>query len=450
LAVLGVLAGVPARAAEKDETAFQNVVVRPGDTLWGIAHKYLKDPARWDEILKHNKLPTADPTVALPGLTLRVPVKLIKNSLRAAHLVYEVNRVVFRRRDTADWKDSARDMELFQGDTLRTLEESRARVKFLNKELLSLEPDSMAVIKPVEDAEADVVLKAGSVFAGHARVVTASARVTPRTMDTRYSASIEPDLTTRVEVFKGVAAVDAQGSSVDVPAGMQTSVRPGLAPEVPRRLENAPALEVRAQEYASAVAVGGGAAPNVRLQEAIPVPSADAATLRGDIDSLSVGVPILGFHVQAASDREFTKVLFSRKYENDERFSPADAGLAPGAYWWRIAVVDLLGTEGTYSEPRYYTIGVKRPERSAKVELNDLVTILSPESGATVTGDSIRVVGVLRDDTLKLEVAGKPVRIDADGNFVAVVPIVDGVNEIPITVSDGKGNVTHISRRVTR
>jgi hypothetical protein len=450
LALLLLGAMLRARAAEEDETSYQNIIVRPGDTLWGIAHTYLKDPARWDEIVKRNRLPTSDPTVALPGMTLRVPVKLIKSTLRAAHLVYGINRVLFRRRDTADWKGSKAQMELYQGDTLRTLEDSRARVKFLNKELLSLEPDSMAVIKPVEDAEADIVLKSGSVFTGHARVVTASARVTPRTLETRYSASIEPDLTTRVEVFKGVAAVEAQGSEVDVAAGMQTRVRPGLAPEVPRRLENAPALEVRAQEFASAAAVGGGTAPNPRGSEAMPVPSADAATLRGDIDSLSVGVPILGFHVQTSVDREFKKLVFDRKYENDERFSPADANLAPGAYWWRIAVVDLLGTEGTYSEPRYYTVGVKRAARAPGAELGELLTIMSPESGAVLTSDTVRVVGVLRDDTLTLEIGGKPVRIDADGNFVAVIPLQDGVNEIEVVVSDGKGNVTRVSRRVTR
>lgn len=448
LAALLLLGGGLPRAAA-DET-LQNVVVRPGDTLWSIAHKYLKDPARWDEIVKHNRLPTADPTVALPGMTLRVPVSLIKNSLRAAQLVYEVNRVLFRRRDTADWKGSSMQMELYQGDWLRTLEESRARVKFLNKELLSLEPDSMAVIKPVEDDAADVVLKSGSVFAGRARVVTASARVTPRTRETRYSASIEADLTTRVEVFKGVATVDAQGSEVDVPAGMQTRVRPGLAPEVPRRLENAPALEARAAEFASAAAVGGGAAPNPRAAEATPTPSLDAGTLNGDIDALSVGVAILGFHVQAASEREFKKPLFDRKYDSDERFSPADAGLPPGPYWWRIAVVDLLGTEGPYSEPHYYTVGVKRVERAPGAALRELLTVISPAEGAVLTGDVARVAGVLRDDTLRLTVNGKPVRIDADGNFMAVVQLQDGLNSIELDVTDGKGNVSRVSRRVTR
>src|SRR5438552_1087329 len=96
-----------AAGAEQRQTAFQNVVVKKGDTLWSISNAYLKDPARWDELLKYNRLPSSDPTVALPGMTLRVPVVLIKEDLRAAHLVYILKRVVSRRRETADWKTAA-------------------------------------------------------------------------------------------------------------------------------------------------------------------------------------------------------------------------------------------------------------------------------------------------------------------------------------------------------
>lgn len=454
--LLALLLALPggARAAEEGavreiDASFQNVVVRPGDTLWSIAHVYLKDPARWDEILKHNRLPTSDPTVALPGMTLRVPVRLIKMGLRAAHLVYAVNRVLYRRKETAEWKSSKASMELFQGDSLRTLDESRARVKFLNKEILSLEPNSMAVIKPA-DEDADVLLKTGSVFAGRARVVTANARVTPKTKDTRYSASVEADLTTKVEVFKGVAGVEAQGSRVDVQAGMETSVRPGLAPEIPKPLQNLPELEARAQEFASAAAVGGGAAPNPRAAAAAPEPEADAATLRGDVDALHVGMPILGFHIQAAREREFAKPVFDRKYDAEERFSPADAGLAPGAYWWRVAIIDLLGVEAAFSEPRYYTVGVKRPERRVGEDLGRMLNIASPEEGAVVDSDKVRFSGALRDDRLRLEVEGKSVRIDAEGNFAVTVPLRPGLNQVMLIVSDGKGNETRVSRRVTR
>lgn len=446
--LLTLLLACPARArAEGADTSFQNVVVKPGDTLWSISHTYLKDPSRWDEILKHNRLPTSDPTVALPGMTLRVPVRLIKQSLRAAHLVYAINRVLFRRKDTADWRGSSSKMELFQGDSLRTLEESRARVRFLNKEILSLEPNSMAVIKPV-DGDADVVLRSGSIFAGRARVVTANARVTPRTRDTRYSASVEADLTTKVEVFKGAAGVEAQGSKVEVSAGMETRVRPGLAPEIPRPLQNLPELEARAQEFDSAVAVGGGPAPNPRTSLPTPEADADADSLRGDVDSLHVGVPILGFHMQASRTRDFSKVVFDRKYDSDERFSSADAGLAPGAYWWRVAIVDLLGVEGDFSTPRFYTVGLKRPERREGEDLGRMLTIVTPEEGETVDDDHVRFAGVLRDDRLRLEVGGHAVRIDADGNWVATVPLRRGLNQVVLVVSDGRGNETRVSRRV--
>jgi len=447
-ALLLLLAGsARALAADLD---FQIVVVKPGDTMWAIANKYLKDPARWDEILKHNTLPTKDPTVALPGMSLRVPVRLIKSQLRAAHLVYAINRVLFRRKETPAWKTGALAMELFQGDTIRTLAESKARVKLLDKELLSLEQNSMAVIKPM-GRDGDIELRAGSVFAGRARVVTASASVTPRTVDTRYSATVEADLTTRVDVFKGAAGVDAQGSSVEVPAGMSTRVRPGLAPEVPKQIANVPELENRAFEYASAVKVGGGYAPDPRGPAGPPpVAEADADSLRGDLSSLRVGLPIAGYLVQAANDRDFKQIVLDKKYEAEDRLRPNEEGLKPGAYWWRIAVIDLLGTEGRFSEPRYYTVGIRRATAAITADLKNAIVIASPAEEAYLDADNVKVTGILRDDRLKVDIGGKPTRIDADGNFMVTVNLKPGMNEILITVSDPKGNSTQISRRVTR
>jgi len=445
-----LLAGSVGSGRAQDDQSFQIVVVKPGDTMWAIANKYLKDPARWDELLKYNKLPTKDPTVALPGLSLRVPVRLIKVQLRAAHLVYSVNRVLYRRKETPAWKPGQISMELFQGDTVRTLDESKARVKLLDKELLSLEPNSMAVIKPL-DRDGDIELKAGSVFAGRARVVTASALVTPRTKDTRYSASIEADLTTRVEVFKGAAGVEAQGSKVEVPAGMSTRVSPGLAPEVPKAIANLPEIETRAFEYASAVKVGGGPAPEPRGASGLPpTPEADADSLRGDLQSLRVGLPIGGYLVQAATDREFRQIVLDKKFEAEDRLRPGDEGLKPGAYWWRIAVIDLLGTEGRFSEPRYYTVGIRREQSAIPVDLKKAIVISSPAEEAYLDADSVRVSGLLRDDRLRVTVNDKPVRTDADGNFVATVALKPGMNEILVKVTDPKGNSTEISRRVTR
>lgn len=438
---------VPAAALTEMEASFQKVTVRPGDTLWSISHTYLQDPARWDEILKYNKLPTADPTVALPGMTLKVPIRLIKVSLRAAHVVYTVNAVRYRHKETPNWKDAAVSMEVFEGDSLRTLEDSKARVMFLNKEMLSLEANSMAVIKPA-GADADVVLKAGSVFMGHARVVTATARVTPKTDATRYSATVDAELRTRVEVFAGAAAVAAQGNEIVVPAGMETTVLPGLGPQPPKPLTMPAELEARAQEYASAASVGGAAAPHPRVPPPQPEPEADADTLRTDIRVMRIGQPIQGYHVQASDDRDFTKVLFDRHYEVDEKFTAMESGLKPGAYWWRVSAIDLLGTDGKFHEPRYYTVGIRRQEPENE-RLSSMLTILSPDDNAEV-GDSVRVAGILRDERLSLEINGRPVKVDEEGNFAVIMKTNVGGNSVVIVVSDQKGNKSSVSRHVTR
>jgi hypothetical protein len=434
-------------AAAADPAPLQDVVVKPGDTLWSIANRYLDDPARWDEILKHNRLPTRDPTVALPGMTLRVPTRLIKAALRAAHLTYFVNDVRTRRSETAAWAPVALRMELRRGDGLRTGSDSRARVMLLDKELLNLESDSMAIIKPGEDS--DLVLRRGAVFAGKARVVTASARVTPRSGETRYYASVEPDLTTRVQVIRGTATVDAQGAAVDVRAGFETSVPPGMRPKAPVPARDLPLLEAKAYEFASALKSGGGIAADPTPAPPPPEPEGDVESVRGDIQVLKIGQPIKAYHVQAAASLDFRKLLFDRTYDESERFAPTEAGLAPGAYWWRVASVDLLGVEGRFHPAHYYTIGLKRAETEDERMAGQL-TIMEPEENAEVGGDAVRASGILRDERLTLDINGVPVRVADDGTFSITVRVRYGKSSVIFNLTDPKGNSAHVARHVLK
>ena len=77
-----ILAASAMNAAAQTKVILQEIDVKEGDTLWGIANFYLKDPKAWTEILKYNKLASTDPNVILPGMKLKVPVKLVKESLR--------------------------------------------------------------------------------------------------------------------------------------------------------------------------------------------------------------------------------------------------------------------------------------------------------------------------------------------------------------------------------
>jgi hypothetical protein len=440
--------------AEAPEPNFQNVVVKRGDTLWGIANAYLKDPSKWDQILRHNKLPSNDPTVALPGMTLKVPIQLIKENMRAAHLIYMINRVIFRRKETADWKPAESNMELFRGDTIRTLDSAKAKVRFLNADLLSIEANSMAVIKPVS-ADYDVELKSGGVFVGHSRVVTASAKITPKTQDTQYSAKVKPDLSTLVEVYTGVAAVEGAGKSVDVRAGMSSEVKLGLAPGAPKKIADLPDFEARAADFngeqirgQARVKVAVGAQLAYGADADAINKAADAGELKGDVASLSVGVPISGYRVQASRARDFEKVIFNKIFEPEERVELDRQNLPPGVYWFRIALIDLLGTEEKYSSPRLYSVGLG-DRASGNVDLKSSFVLSKPTRDEDVWSDTYKVQGLVKHDNLTVTVNGRTVRQDENGNFFLDVKLRQGVNDVTVTVSNAGGDSTSVTRRLT-
>lgn len=437
-------------------SAFQSVVVKRGDTLWGIANLYLKDPAKWDEILKYNRLPSSDPTVALPGMTLRVPVALIKEDMRAAKLVYLINKVNFRRKETADWKAAAQDMELFRGDGLRTYDDSRAKVQFLNKEFLSLEPNSMAIIKPV-NVETDVVLKSGGIFVGHSRVATVSATIVPKTRDTQFSARVRQDLSTLVEVYTGKAAVQAQGQSVDVTAGQQSEVKMGLAPAAPRPIADLPDFEARAAEFTGSEIQGEArvrVAKGAQLafgSDADSINKArDAGNLSGEVDSLRVGLPISGYRVQASRSREFDKVVFDKNYDPEDKIDLKSQNLPPGVYWWRVALIDLLGVEGKFSAPRLYSVGLNgAAQDNNQIDLKDAVVLIKPADDEEVSANVYQVQGLVKFDSVSVTVNGKPVRRDDGGNFTLDVKLKSGPNDLVIEATDPAGNSMTITRRLT-
>ncbi|MBI4376683.1 MAG: LysM peptidoglycan-binding domain-containing protein [Elusimicrobia bacterium] len=452
---LGLWAIILAGSSRAVEIKLQNVKVKPGDSLWGIAQTYLKDPTKWDEILKHNKMPSSDPTVPLPGMTLRVPVELIKEELRAAHLIFVQRRVDFRRKETAAWNHAAQDMELFKGDGLRTLDRSKAKVKFLNSELLSLDPNSMAIIKPLRK-DYDVELKSGGLFVGRSRVVTASARITPRTNDTQYSAKVSPDLTTLVEVYTGVAAVEGQGKTVDVKAGMASEVKMGLAPGVPFSIPDLPQFEARAAAFTGAQVSGQARIRNRAVLGQLPVGAGadeinaalDADELSGEVANLSIGVPISGYRVQASRSRAFDKILLDKRFEAEEKINLNTLGLPQGVYWWRIALIDLLGTEAAFSSPKLFSVGLGR--KPGGLDLKTALVVFKPSADEAVSTEEYRVSGLIRDITLNVTVNGKPARVDESGNFLADVPLQPGLNNISVAASDSSGNRTTVTRVVTR
>ncbi|MBI5209026.1 MAG: LysM peptidoglycan-binding domain-containing protein [Elusimicrobia bacterium] len=451
LACAAALWAARALAGQVQTVEMQDLVVKPGQTLWDIANAYLKDSKKWDEILKYNKMPS-DPTVALPGMTLRVPVTLIKEDLRAAKLIIKRNAVDLRKRETADWAPARQDMQLYRDDALRTGEDSLARVNFVDQGTLQVDPNSMAIIRPLKK-NYDVFLQKGGIWLGKAKVVTISAKITPRTPDTTYTAKVRSDLSTTIEVFKGKATVESQGKKQDVDAGMAAEVKLGNAPSAPFPVINASDFEARGAEFTgdfSGVRSRAGMTTSIATVMALPGEAARAAKIddiNTAVEQLGVGQPIWGFRVQLAHAKDFPKALFDKTYDVQMRIRAADIPLPQGKYWVRFAVIDLLGAQAPFKEGKLYLLG---PKSLTPLEANLTgLEVVRPTMNNEITFErKYRVEGKAHEGASVI-VNGKRVRLDENNRFSLMVTLVEGDNLIRVTTLDSDGN-TDNERRILK
>ncbi|MFH2202126.1 MAG: FecR domain-containing protein [Elusimicrobiota bacterium] len=445
---LGLLCGLTLVAAAA-QAKLEPIKVQPGDTLWSISQKYLKDPTRWNEILKHNKLPTSDPTVALPGITLQVPTELIKVRFRAAKLVQSVNNVSAREADKPAWDKVQAGRLLYHGDGLRTRDRSRASVEFHEGSLLSVDANSMVILKAPMKADHDIYLNRGAVHATKARVATPSAIIAPRGNDTKYTARVKNDLSTEVKVYKGSADVkDLKGlKSVVVNAGQATNISLDGLPEVPVRIPDMN-LDLDAN-----IAMGTARAPSAVTTTdagalAAPTPGiGDAEKLAVDLQKLSIGMPVAAYHIQIARDRLFRSIVFDKTFDAYEKLDLARARVPNGSYWARVAVIDLLGDRGEFSNPRPYQVGggTTRPRVEQK---KTLFQVTRPAEKTETVGYRRYSIRGKADPDLTVTINGKGVPKDEDGNFSLQVNLEKGPNNFRIAGADLRGNDRVINRTI--
>jgi LysM repeat protein len=226
----------PIRANASD--TFQEIVIQPGDTLWSISNRYLKDPRKWPDIVKANNLQSADPTVALPGTRLKIPVVLIKEEFRTVQVISVIPEVRYRSKEGSDWKEATRDTTLRYDDNLRTMKGAQARVRFPTKEVVQINENSYVVLKP-EKILQQIQLMAGDVRASRARVIMPQGTIVePKAGVSDYQAKIREDKTEVVFVYKGNVDVTAQGKTVTVREGYGTQVPKSAPPSAPMPFTN--------------------------------------------------------------------------------------------------------------------------------------------------------------------------------------------------------------------
>jgi hypothetical protein len=226
-----------------------------------------------------------------------------------------------------------------------------------------------------------VELLAGELRGVRSRVITASARITPKTKDTEFGAKLKDDLTTLVQVTKGKVDVEAQGKTVEVLEGFASEVKMDMPPSQPVKLPPLPQFD---QGSATALAASGkaqfnseGGVVSIANMKHLGKTGGPAANLpKGELPKdmpkvdlndknidtaeivkmLSVGNPIQSYHLQVSKDQAFTTTVLNKEYDAFDKIDLNEL-LPPGNYFMRIALVDLLGFEGKFSAPRPLKVG---------------------------------------------------------------------------------------------
>jgi hypothetical protein len=414
------------------EVKLQIIEVKPGDTLHGIADKYLKDPSRWPEIYQYNTNLIDDPDYILPAMELKVPVELIKEHLRAAHLIYLLREVRARKRGESKWQSAELNMKLSNGDAIRTLKRSFARIGFETGEVLKIRENSLVILRPEEERE-EVELLLGELRASQARVLTAAAviepRLNPEGPKPDFKARVRKDKSTQVAVYQGEIDVTSNGVKITLSQGFRLNIDYQKGIEEPQPFVYVPASE------------------------------------EGEVASVEY------YHLEIARDESFKELVVDKEnvLDNNEYFwklfhsteksiyssvenfmvntfpmeffgsSEEESKLPDGRYFWRLFYCDDLGAKIKASSIKRLVIDTKPP----------YLEILVPRKRARTKEDFIVVKGKTEEGST-VEVNGERAITYSRGSFVIYSKLVPGKNILTILVRDRAGNVTTAKREIVR
>lgn len=327
LAALGLLAAAssaPAAAPADAALPEWRYTLRPGDTLIGLAQRYLARSSDWPRVQRLNSI--ADPYRLVPGSSLRIPLTWLKQTPAPAVVVAVSGRATAT--PPGETAHAARVGEsLYAGAQLATAADSSVTLRFADGSILILQPNAQLALDTVSVyagggmADTRLRLQQGRAEVGanprrapgsRLQIITPSAVAAVR--GTRFRVGADARVT-REETLEGAVALDAAGRSVTVDAGRGAWAEQGRPPQPPVALLPAP--------------------------DASGLPARlDALPLTFDLPPLPGAVRWIG---QIAPDARFEQVLLEKESDAPPlRF----ADLPDGDYVLRVRAADAQGLQG--------------------------------------------------------------------------------------------------------
>jgi len=273
--------------------------VRPGDDVWTLAGRHLRDDIPWQRLQAHNAI--ADPLRLVPGSVMRFPVRWLRQQPAPARIVAVVGRAIAHDPATGAETPVVADMRLGAGITLRTMAGASLTLEFADASRLLLP-------RGRTDSEVRRLRGPASRFIIETPTAMSSVRGTGYRVGSDGSRS-------QVEVTEGRVAVGGAGRQVTVASGEGTFAAAGARLSAPRPLLPPP--------EATSIAMVPGEMP-ARLSWA-PVEGASA------------------YRVQIAESADFPALLHDRIVDTEGDHPP---GLPAGDYHLRVRAIDGDGIEG--------------------------------------------------------------------------------------------------------
>lgn len=354
----------------------------------------------------------------------------------AAYLTYQKNDVRVRPSEQIFWNEAELNMALYNQDAVQTLEKSRAIITFDPTNFLDVDENSLVIIKKMEENQdlgerrSFLVMVDGNLRGRieasdekniHVQVATSAGMATISSTSSsqkkaEFALKINPDRSTSLTVFKGEAALSAQGETVVVKENQTTKVHPEKAPIGPVPIP-------------ASVNLKGPSPQSVYFYRDFP------KQIQFKWNKNKAGKK---YHLQIARDELFRERVLD---EITERTSFTFGNLREGSYNWRVSVIAEAGIEGTPSEIR--PIRVVRDQEPPQLVLH------SPSRDRSWKWGKVIVKGKT-DMGTKVYVNGKPATIKRNGEFSRTETVKPGVNVIVVEAIDRAGNTAFVSRTLTR
>lgn len=322
--LLAVLMALSADVPATDKWTYS---IKPGDNLWNLTERHLKNIGYVQQLQQLNKI--QNPYVVPPGTQLHIPLAWTKRlGTASAHVVSVHGKAVLRRNNQPEVPIEL-GMELLEGDEIHSEDDAFVTIEFADKSRLRLQENTYLRLNTMQifgdhglidtlidlhqgRTESSVPKASGK--STRFRIKTPSAITSVRGTEFRVGI-INQQLTTSSEVLTGVVGVSDKKRSVGVLAGYGTVTEKGKSPAHPVKLLPAPDLTETVRYYQSLPLV-------IQLK------------------------PLVGAHAyraQIAIDKDFRNLL-SEFITMSLPFRDGD--IPDGDYWLKIRGIDESSIEG--------------------------------------------------------------------------------------------------------